>query len=82
MWDLKAVRKGCTRVGIAVISSIAAGIVILITDVIKKDCTLEAAAIPSMNENWRAVVKSGGMMTCFAVLGAAGLAVTFYLILI
>ena len=63
-------------------AAMAVGIVILIADIIKKDCTAEAAAFPSMNGNWRAVVKSGGMMTCFAVLGAAGIAITFYMILI
>ena len=63
-------------------AAMAAGIVILIIDVIKKDGSLEAAAFPAINGNWRAVIRSGGMMTCFAVMGAAGLAVTFYLVFI
>lgn len=60
----------------------AAGIVILVIDVIKKDGGPEQAAFPKMNGNWRAAVKSGGMITCWAVLGAFSLIMTIVMLVI
>lgn len=58
----------------------AIGIVLLVIDIIKKDCTPQAARYQYKTGSFKGAVKSPGMIVCWSVLGAFGLIMTIVML--